>query len=280
MFSLCSIKEDSQELEILLKTGIIKNILNEDWTPLNIACRRGFYKTVDILIKYGAEVNFIDSKGKTPFYYSFIKKHYDITDLLLSRGTIPTNSKDKFFSILYYAYKYGSVKYINIFQDKFQMKLTQYEFEELFLEIVNTKNISTLYLLSSYSEESIFKYLSDDMKMDIIYIAPSICRHFIKYLENKFLVCFLKHIIKNKKFYIDKFIKNLKKHHSSYEDGIFDYAFKNNELEIINFLFLYDLYPTQDILDSNLRLNLYLKFETIKLLLNCGANFRKKINDK
>ena len=62
---------------------------NRKWTPLNFAVCSGCYTTTKLLIRHGADVNFITSAGKSPLWMSVYMGLQSITDLLLSHGAKP-----------------------------------------------------------------------------------------------------------------------------------------------------------------------------------------------
>jgi ankyrin repeat protein len=57
---------------------------------LHIAAHRGDYRTVELLLKAGADANQVGEMGYTPLHYAHEKGHVAIVQLLLRHGAITT----------------------------------------------------------------------------------------------------------------------------------------------------------------------------------------------
>ncbi|WVZ91965.1 hypothetical protein U9M48_038068 [Paspalum notatum var. saurae] len=58
----------------------------EGFSLLHIACRVADVGMIELLLQYGASVNMIDSKGRTPLHHCILKGRHQHAKLLLSRG--------------------------------------------------------------------------------------------------------------------------------------------------------------------------------------------------
>lgn len=65
-------------------------------TPLHIAAALGNFEAVKLLIKYGAEINYQDTCGWTPFNLAVVGKHRKVINYLIANGAkIETNDPQK-----------------------------------------------------------------------------------------------------------------------------------------------------------------------------------------
>ncbi|XP_058793738.1 ankyrin-3-like [Phymastichus coffea] len=75
----------SKTLELLLKNGAdVKQKDFEGMTALHIAAKEAYLDGVRLLLHYGAYITSIDCHGNSPVHWAFEKKNYKIIDLLLS----------------------------------------------------------------------------------------------------------------------------------------------------------------------------------------------------
>lgn len=55
-------------------------------SPLAIACGTGGVKCIDLLVKYGADLNSKSCSGSTPLHECFYRDNIDCFDVLLKHG--------------------------------------------------------------------------------------------------------------------------------------------------------------------------------------------------
>ena len=72
-----------------LQYGANPNILTNDITPLMIASQRGHHEIIDLLWKYGTEVNYIGPSGHTALHMACYGNHIKAVETLLSLGADP-----------------------------------------------------------------------------------------------------------------------------------------------------------------------------------------------
>lgn len=70
----------------LLQTGTDPNVTYHTNTALTYAARDGLTEIARLLIKYGANVNWIDGEGVTPLILASFKDYIEIVQLLLEHG--------------------------------------------------------------------------------------------------------------------------------------------------------------------------------------------------
>ena len=72
----------------------VLNIKNRSqWTPLIMACYKGYYEYVHILINLGADYSLVDKSGKNALFYAVESQNYRIVKYLILIG-IDKNKKD------------------------------------------------------------------------------------------------------------------------------------------------------------------------------------------
>ena len=93
----CSIVGDYQGLanHIIENKSILYSRDKHGRPLLYIAARNGHYKVCEILLEYGADVNFPTDKGSTPLHAASYHGHEDIINLLISYGA-DINKKNEF----------------------------------------------------------------------------------------------------------------------------------------------------------------------------------------
>ena len=93
----CAIVGDYQGLEnhIIENKSILYSRDKHGRPLLYIAARNGHYKVCEILLEYGADVNFPTDKGSTPLHAASYHGHEDIINLLISYGA-DINKKNEF----------------------------------------------------------------------------------------------------------------------------------------------------------------------------------------
>ena len=93
----CAIVGDYQGLanHIIENKSILYSRDKHGRPLLYIAARNGHYKVCEILLEYGADVNFPNDKGSTPLHAASYHGHEDIINLLISYGA-DINKKNEF----------------------------------------------------------------------------------------------------------------------------------------------------------------------------------------
>lgn len=99
-------------------------------TPLHIAAALGNLEAVKLLINYGAEINYQDTWGWTPFNLAVVGKHREVINYLIANGaSIETNDSQKILlSICPYNYLEAVTTIIHLGIWKGVMKLMGAEF--------------------------------------------------------------------------------------------------------------------------------------------------------
>ena len=95
-------------IEYLISKGANIEAKNRiEGTPLHCACENGHIQIIDFLISKGANIEAKNGHGKTPLHYAFIKKHIQTIEFLISKGA-NIQVKDKSGnSFIHYACNYG-----------------------------------------------------------------------------------------------------------------------------------------------------------------------------
>ncbi|NEO84388.1 MAG: ankyrin repeat domain-containing protein [Spirulina sp. SIO3F2] len=78
--------DDLERVQALLNRGVDPNSVVHTNTALTYAARDGHLAIAQLLIKQGANVNWIDGEGVTPLILSSFKGHVALTQLLLEHG--------------------------------------------------------------------------------------------------------------------------------------------------------------------------------------------------
>jgi ankyrin repeat protein len=96
-----SIAEDSEYLEIALSGRGNPNMpdLQDDRTIISSALENHRYKNVEILVKKGADVNFIGRGRKTPLFEAILNADFKGAELLIKLGANPAMKDDQGTSI-------------------------------------------------------------------------------------------------------------------------------------------------------------------------------------
>lgn len=61
----------------------------EGCSLLHLACQTADIGMIELLLQYGANVNALDLKGRTPLHHCVLKGRHSLAKLLLSRGAVP-----------------------------------------------------------------------------------------------------------------------------------------------------------------------------------------------
>jgi len=80
---------DIDTVRQLLDRGVDPNTMINGRTALHAACDEGHYDMVRLLIKYGADIDMVDSTGRSPLEIAILSQESDIAELLLRNGAIP-----------------------------------------------------------------------------------------------------------------------------------------------------------------------------------------------
>jgi ankyrin repeat protein len=110
---------DAKEAQRLLDRGCEVNSLDYEmgWTPLMHAAAVGAKRTLDVLLKNGADVNKPDADGMTPLQLACHNGHASIVKALISEGA-DTNAVDCLgFSALHLACRKGAKECIELLLD-------------------------------------------------------------------------------------------------------------------------------------------------------------------
>ncbi|XP_053327047.1 ankyrin repeat and SOCS box protein 1 [Spea bombifrons] len=76
-------------------------------SPLRIAATAGHADCVDLLIRFGAQLELVDVKGQTPLYVATENGHLDCVQVLLKAGADPNGSPHNRSSPVYHAARVG-----------------------------------------------------------------------------------------------------------------------------------------------------------------------------
>ncbi len=82
-------------VELLIKYGADVNYTSQDFFPLLIASKEGHRQIVEILIQNGANVNHYNSDGITALMSAAVGGHDDIIETLLHNGANPLNQTEE-----------------------------------------------------------------------------------------------------------------------------------------------------------------------------------------
>ena len=80
---------DLNTVSTLLAEGVNPNTVVNTNTALTFAARDGQLEIAEVLIAYGADVNWIDGEGVTPLILAVFKNHVEVVKLLLENGADP-----------------------------------------------------------------------------------------------------------------------------------------------------------------------------------------------
>lgn len=96
-----SIAEDSDYLEIALNWNGNPNMpdLQDDRTIISSSLENHRYKNIEILVRKGADVNFIGRGGKTPLFEAILNADFRGAELLIQLGANPAIKDDQGTSI-------------------------------------------------------------------------------------------------------------------------------------------------------------------------------------
>ncbi|NJN21863.1 MAG: ankyrin repeat domain-containing protein [Leptolyngbya sp. RL_3_1] len=81
-----TLADDIDAVRSHLASGTNPNLVYHTNTALTYAARDGFTDIAELLIDYGAEVNWVDGEGVTPLILAAFKGHTELVALLLNHG--------------------------------------------------------------------------------------------------------------------------------------------------------------------------------------------------
>jgi len=118
MVSCCgSGKDNSQCLRLLLNVKCSPNIINSenDSMPLGEAVKNNSKKCVQTLIRYKANVNYLDKNYKRPLHYAVDMNNGEIIEILLNSGVNPkVTFSDNEINVIDYALKKSSSTIVSL----------------------------------------------------------------------------------------------------------------------------------------------------------------------
>jgi len=103
---------DFRELARLLSLGVDPNQVADDNSLLDWAVFTGNDDAVDLLLQFGADVNFQDPSGGTPLIYATLRGNVSIIDKLLSAGANINKENAEHLTPLMYAGDESVMKHI------------------------------------------------------------------------------------------------------------------------------------------------------------------------
>lgn len=97
-------KEDPNFIIQLLENGADINKKDKNGlTPLLVACKWNYLKSIKILLEHGANVNLMNVNRETPLFYACVKNHPDVVKILMDYGADYTISNPSGFTPLTYS---------------------------------------------------------------------------------------------------------------------------------------------------------------------------------
>eukprot|EP00833_Pecoramyces_ruminatium_P013063 jgi/Orpsp1_1/1187095/evm.model.d7180000055344.1 len=109
------------------KIGINQLNTSKEYSPLTFACEKGYQDIVEILIKYGANVDTEDKKGDTPLIIACKNNYNNIVKILIKNGAnINKINKNGYIQPINISQKYD-INYKNYMLGKFVSKTFEYE---------------------------------------------------------------------------------------------------------------------------------------------------------
>ncbi|GJQ87539.1 hypothetical protein Trydic_g20641 [Trypoxylus dichotomus] len=115
MMNACVTKPDSTRLEII-KT-LLERRDKQLYTLLELAIKYGNKDTVEMLLKYNADINFRGRLFRTPLCAAVSKQNREIIELLLQRGADPNYMKEQLNSPLMSAIERGDENVVQMLLD-------------------------------------------------------------------------------------------------------------------------------------------------------------------
>jgi len=115
----------SEVVSLLLYYETIANANRKEmygYTPLYIACYRGYIEVVSLLLNHGANVNQPKNTGTTPLYIACANGYVEIVSLLLKNGANVNQANNNGYTPLYIASAHGHVQVVSLLL-KFNGKL-------------------------------------------------------------------------------------------------------------------------------------------------------------
>lgn len=89
-------RDDTAEVERILKSNpeLKDAFLNDGWTTLTVASKNGNKVTVDLLLRYGVDVNRLEGGGNSALFWATYYRHVDVVEMLLKNGALIDNKCD------------------------------------------------------------------------------------------------------------------------------------------------------------------------------------------
>lgn len=103
---------DNKVINYLIKNGL-KNEINKkdndgkDRTPLHWSTQEGYFKTIKLLIKHGADYNCKEESGYTPLHIAASEGYYKIVKYLLTLNVDVNSQTDDGSTALHFACSWG-----------------------------------------------------------------------------------------------------------------------------------------------------------------------------
>lgn len=88
LFLACNNVCSTKAIQLILNNveSIVNRTSNENVSPLHVVCAQGRVEAVELLIKFGANINMQDFDGDTPLHEAAREKHSPVVSLLLHAG--------------------------------------------------------------------------------------------------------------------------------------------------------------------------------------------------
>ncbi len=86
IYHLSALLNSTKLFEIGLQHGVAFNETLDNWTSAHYCAANDSLDVLNLLIEHNQPVNNKDDRGKTPFYWAVLRKHFQIADLLLAQG--------------------------------------------------------------------------------------------------------------------------------------------------------------------------------------------------
>eukprot|EP01083_Nonionella_stella_P091559 256049_1 len=160
----------SQCIELLIKYGADLNQpdLSEGATPLYVACQNGRKASVELLLTANADVNQPRSgDGTTPLMIAANRGHVDVVDVLLKSGSDPMQANTFGLTALGCAASEGHVGVLKLTHQYLLNVKNAQEISDFGNAGANVNGLTALHLACMGGHERVIQYLINVVKVDI-----------------------------------------------------------------------------------------------------------------